>query len=108
MLNDIQAGIDSCLLVHGQSCSAKSSILFAPGGLIQRVAEGLFADDNKSEIRVSMIQVYNEEIHDLLGYDLPYTAVSNPPLEDKVDAMGDVLIPDMKMMAVDSTEALMK
>ncbi len=35
-------------------------------GLLPRLIEGLFGDGNKNELRLSMLEIYNEQIYDLL------------------------------------------
>jgi kinesin family protein 1 len=79
VLNNAFEGYNACLFAYGQTGSGKSYSIVGYGenkGVIPRACEEIFqriakrdADPSvniKHEVRLSMIQIYNERVQDLL------------------------------------------
>lgn len=76
ILENAWAGYHCCLFAYGQTGSGKSYSIIGYGpnkGIVPKTAEEIFRriDENKSsskiyEVQMSMMEIYNEKIHDLL------------------------------------------
>ncbi|XP_046846785.1 kinesin-like protein KIF28P, partial [Xenia sp. Carnegie-2017] len=79
MLNNVWAGHNTSLFAYGQSGSGKSWSIFGYGpnkGILPMFCEGIFEKIKKSdndgvaanfEVQFSMLEIYNEKVHDLLN-----------------------------------------
>lgn len=79
MLDNAFQGFNACLFAYGQTGSGKSYSIVGYGenkGIIPRACEEIFArirareEDPKNkiqhEVKLSMVQIYNERVQDLL------------------------------------------
>ena len=81
LVDDLFRGINSCVLAYGQTNSGKTYAMnggasFQSRGLIPRTLTAVFkrarehvADGGALIVRVSYLEIYNEELYDLLGAD---------------------------------------
>ncbi|CAK0804386.1 unnamed protein product [Prorocentrum cordatum] len=120
MLTHAVRGFNNCIFAYGQTGSGKSySVLGGPGedrGLLPRIVEGLFRrfaempEDVKKKTLVSFMEIYNEEIHDLLcdrggGRG---TSKACQKLEVRLHPTLGLTIPGLKESPVDSCESVMQ
>merc|ERR1712232_1468159 len=78
MLTNAMHGFNNCIFAYGQTGSGKSySVLGGAGkekGMLPRVVEGLFdhlqkqGKDATCKTMVAFLEIYNEQIHDLLTH----------------------------------------
>jgi len=84
MVEGIADGFHGCALAYGQTSSGKSHTIFGARdegrGLLPRLAEGLFQELERSTtdylVKVSYLEIYNENVRDLLT---PGGAISGSP-----------------------------
>ncbi|KAL7526397.1 LOW QUALITY PROTEIN: hypothetical protein ACHAXR_003436, partial [Thalassiosira sp. AJA248-18] len=112
-------GINGTVFTYGQTSSGKTFTMQGCGGsdnsvgIIQLAAKEIFqtikeekSDDSNSEcsVRVSYVEIYNEELRDLLNDKSRKTSTSLIIREDKE---GSISVEGLKEVAVNSLEQLM-
>ena len=108
LIQSMVQGNNICIIAYGQTCTGKTYTIQGPNsknpGIVPRAARELFLilnNFNKSNffesIRLSMtiIEIYNEQIHNLLEE-------STPNLNMYEDASGNLIIPDLNPISINS------
>jgi kinesin family protein 5 len=114
VLDAVLEGYNGCVLAYGQTGSGKTHTLLNPGetvsdsGLVPRIAAALFfriGQDLRSvvTVRVSFLQIYNEQIDDLLK-----PSGANTNLRLRTLASGAVEVDNATSVRVSSPAALMQ
>lgn len=107
MISGVVHGVNASVLCYGQTSSGKTHTMRGHSddpGLVQRSVHDLFHDvqchtEREFLIRVSMIELFNEQLHDLLE---PHRSGSLRPKEDP--SSGDVYIENVCEAVVTSPE----
>jgi kinesin family protein C2/C3 len=108
LIQSMVQGNNICIIAYGQTCTGKTYTIQGPNsknpGIVPRAARELFLilnNFNKSNffesIRLSMtiIEIYNEQIYNLLEE-------STPNLNMYEDASGNLIIPDLNPISINS------
>jgi hypothetical protein len=108
LIQSMVQGNNICIIAYGQTCTGKTYTIQGPNsknpGIVPRAARELFLilnNFNKSNffesIRLSMtiIEIYNEQIYNLLEE-------STPNLNMYEDASGNLIIPDLNPILINS------
>lgn len=113
-------GINGTVFTYGQTCSGKTFTMQGCSnpdssiGIIQLAARDVFqsikerqSDGIESEcsVRVSYVEIYNEELRDLLSDN---RSKSSPSLIIREDKQGSISVDGLKEVAVESFEQLME
>lgn len=80
IINSVLEGFNGSIMAYGQTSSGKTHTMLGPSidddenkGIIPRMVQGIFekiesaAEDIEFSVKVSMIEIYNEKIRDLLN-----------------------------------------
>ncbi|CAK0853500.1 unnamed protein product [Prorocentrum cordatum] len=110
MLSHAFDGYNNCVFAYGQTGSGKSySVVGSAGddrGLLPRIVEGLFqksaamSKDSKMKMVVSVMEIYNEEIRDLLN--IQAVSASQKKLDVRLHPTLGVTIPGLTEHPLDS------
>ena len=108
LIQSMVQGNNICIIAYGQTCTGKTYTIQGPNsknpGIVPRAARELFLilnNFNKSNffesIRLSLtiIEIYNEQIYNLLEE-------STPSLSMYEDASGNLIIPDLNPISINS------
>ncbi|KAG2249956.1 hypothetical protein Bca52824_089584 [Brassica carinata] len=108
LVEDLFKGYNATILAYGQTASGKTYTMGTNcgtngGGIIPRVMEDVFTrvETVKSRIRVSFLEIYNEEIYDLLA--------SNPsraPIIVRKTASGEITLQGVNEVEVKTKEEM--
>uniref|UniRef100_A0A4W3GNR7 Kinesin motor domain-containing protein n=1 Tax=Callorhinchus milii TaxID=7868 RepID=A0A4W3GNR7_CALMI len=102
LLQGVTEGYNGTIFAYGQTGSGKSftmqGVSYPPSqrGVIPRAFEHIFEKNAKFLVRASFLEIYNEEIHDLLGQD------TKQKLELKEHPERGVYVKDLSMHTVHS------
>ena len=112
-----EKGINGTIFTYGQTCSGKTFTMQGSDsnesctGIVQMAAKDIFQfikdDDTISEcsVRVSYVEIYNEELRDLLNDN---NRKSSGSLTIREDKLGSISVEGLKEVAVKSLDQLMK
>ncbi|XP_072982759.1 kinesin-like protein KIN-14A isoform X1 [Typha latifolia] len=112
LIRSVMDGYNVCIFAYGQTGSGKTHTMCGPSGGLEKemginymALDDLFQisstrEDVKYEIRVQMVEIYNEQVRDLLTED-----ASSTRLEIRTCSNNSQLsLPDAKMQLVQSTD----
>lgn len=65
-------GVHGAVLAYGQTAAGKTHSMYGPGGVVERAVETVFglmaaAPERQFSLRAAVLEVYNEQVTDLLG-----------------------------------------
>lgn len=112
-------GINGTIFTYGQTCSGKTFTMQGSGdnescvGIIQLAAKDVFQSIKENEsnsecsVRVSYVEIYNEELRDLLN-DSNRRSSSSSGLIIREDKKGAISVDGLKEVAVKSLDQLME
>ena len=112
-----EKGINGTIFTYGQTCSGKTFTMQGSDsnesctGIVQLAAKDIFQvikdDDSNLEcsVRVSYVEIYNEELRDLLNDNDRKSSSSLTIREDKI---GSISVDGLKEVAVKSLDQLME
>ena len=111
------------ILAYGQTSSGKThtmgttdnfSIPSESKGIIPRAMESLFSSMNSPQyktrnfsIKVSFVEIYNEDLIDLLSEQTQQTDESKPQVMIREDSRGNILLSGLQEMKVTSANEVM-
>jgi kinesin family protein C2/C3 len=108
LIQSMVQGNNICIIAYGQTCTGKTYTIQGPNsknpGIVPRAAKELFLilnnfakSDYFESIRLSLtiIEIYNEQIYNLLEE-------STPSLNMYEDASGNLIIPDLNPISINS------
>ena len=114
LIQSMVQGNNICIIAYGQTCTGKTYTIQGPNsknpGIVPRAAKELFLilnnfskSDYFESIRLSLtiIEIYNEQIYNLLEE-------STPNLNMYEDASGNLIIPDLNPISINSYEEASK
>ena len=114
LIQSMVQGNNICIIAYGQTCTGKTYTIQGPNsknpGIVPRAAKELFLilnnfakSDYFESIRLSLtiIEIYNEQIYNLLEE-------STPNLNMYEDASGNLIIPDLSPISINSYEEASK
>ena len=114
LIQSMVQGNNICIIAYGQTCTGKTYTIQGPNsknpGIVPRAAKELFLilnnfakSDYFESIRLSLtiIEIYNEQIYNLLEE-------STPSLNMYEDASGNLIIPDLSPISINSYEEASK
>lgn len=118
MISQAMKGFNNCIFAYGQTGSGKSHSVLggqseADQGLLPRIVKGLFLEfgsleaDVTSKCLVSFIEIYNEQIRDLLRMG-DKDVRQEQKLEVRQHPTAGSIIPGLTEAAVESEQAVMK
>ncbi|VAH75433.1 unnamed protein product [Triticum turgidum subsp. durum] len=115
LIRSVMDGYNVCILAYGQTGSGKTHTMCGPSGGLSSNDLGinymalndLFTistsrEDVKYDIRVQMVEIYNEQVRDLLSED-----TSSTKLDIRSSSNGLFNLPDAKMCPVQSPSDVM-
>ncbi|KAL0872694.1 hypothetical protein Bca101_022399 [Brassica carinata] len=107
LVEDLFKGYNATILAYGQTASGKTYTMGTNcgtnGGIIPKVMEDVFTrvETVKSQIRVSFLEIYNEEIYDLLA-----SKPSKAPIIIRETASGEITLQGVNELEVKTKEEM--
>ncbi|XP_056848841.1 kinesin-like protein KIN-4C [Raphanus sativus] len=109
LVEDLFKGYNATILAYGQTASGKSYTMGTNcgadgGGIIPKVMEDVFTrvEAVKSQIRISFLEIYNEEIYDLLAASKP----SRAPIRIRETNSGEITLQGVTEVQVKTKEEM--
>ncbi|PNT70241.1 kinesin-like protein KIN-14A [Brachypodium distachyon] len=115
LIRSVMDGYNVCIFAYGQTGSGKTHTMCGPSGdsssndlgINYMALNDLFTistsrEDVKYDIRIQMVEIYNEQVRDLLSED-----TSSTKIDIRTSSNGLFNLPDAKMCAVQSPSDVM-
>lgn len=114
IVDSVRSGKNGTIFTYGQTSSGKTFTMQGTGddsnvGIIQLAARDIFqsiaddSDNTSTSVRVSYVEIYNEELRDLLN-----NRQSSTSLTIRDDKKGNVVVEGLKEVAVRNLDQLME